>query len=185
MTNQLKPLTALLPPPKNPVGLGRTWLEVERELGVALPSDFKDFVDKYGTGLIAGAGSDLGFLHVWNFRDPDRPSIVDAVSGVIKGYEDAKKKGYASPYPFYPAAGGLLPFASTPDGDYFNWRTVGSPPKWDVVFYFFDVAEMILLKNQSFSQTLIDLLSGHSSLIPATIPADALTPPCRFTMYDW
>lgn len=173
----------LVPPPAKPIGLNRTWAAVERELGLLLPVEYKGFIDSYGTGLICGAGIDLGYLNIWNFRDTSSP-LLEGIANVVREYEDARKKGHESPYPFYPASGGLLPFGSTPSGDYLNWRT--SKKVWDTVFYCFDQAEMVTLEGHDFVRTITDLLTHNSPLFDnERLPKACFTSPFRFTAFNW
>jgi hypothetical protein len=186
MNSLWKQLTPLLPAPKSPKGLDRSWRSVEKELGLPLPSDYKRFIDTYGTGLICGKGMDFGYLGVWNYRDRSEASpLSQSISSVIREYEDARSKGYDSPCLFYPDSGGLLPFANTASGDYFNWTTSRSPDQWDVVFYHFDRAEMVSLKGHSFIQVFVDLLTHKSSLMPDKIDPNCLAPPFRYTEVNW
>ena len=52
----LELLLKVLPPPIEPYGIdpGETWAKAEDELGIRLPSDYRQFVDRYGTGCIDG-----------------------------------------------------------------------------------------------------------------------------------
>jgi hypothetical protein len=45
-------LIELLPPPEIPVEASGNWANVERQLGTTLPSDYKWFIETYGTGGI-------------------------------------------------------------------------------------------------------------------------------------
>ena len=49
----LKSIAKLVAPPSLPRGLNRSWKVVEREVGLALPADYKEFIDAYGTGQIS------------------------------------------------------------------------------------------------------------------------------------
>jgi hypothetical protein len=58
----LKDLIGLAPPPGSPVDTGSPdqWGEVERALGMPLPSDYKQFINVYGDGEFGD------FLYVFN-----------------------------------------------------------------------------------------------------------------------
>ncbi|MBB3732477.1 SMI1/KNR4 family protein [Nonomuraea dietziae] len=43
-------LVALVPPPTEPVDARGDWHEVEAALGLALPTDFKALIERYGLG---------------------------------------------------------------------------------------------------------------------------------------
>src|SRR5262249_19025548 len=141
MREALMAIAALLPPPKSPRGLDRSWEVVERELGLALPSDYKAFIDLYGSGQITSAE---GWAVVWNFRDTAcfRISLTEALCGgesITAWYrKNAAASGKQFPHPLYPDGGGLLPFTAVVDVDYLNWLTRGPADRWDVVYWNFD-----------------------------------------------
>jgi hypothetical protein len=66
MFPDLTTIARLLPPPRSPRGLDRSWNAVESELGLELPQDYKAFIDLSGSGQISSAE---GWVLVWNFRD--------------------------------------------------------------------------------------------------------------------
>jgi hypothetical protein len=148
----------LLPPPTRPVGLDRPWRSVEAEIGTKLPTDYKHFIDLYGSGLACK------FIFVWNYRDRSLLSkpISEMLLGegsVIRGYERTKKEGrHEWKYAMYPSPNGLLPFATIIDVDNLNWLTTGHPDEWDVVYWFSDGQEFIHLKGDSLSAFLLKLL---------------------------
>lgn len=180
---ELDQLIELVAPPSTPLGLNRSWAEVETELGLKLPSDYKKFIEQYGDGVIAGAGVDLGYIGIWNWRSTK--NALKGITNVIKNYEAERRAGHDFPYDCFPAPGGLLPFGATPNGDHFNWRTEGDPESWDVVFYSFDSAKMILLEGDSFSQALHDILAHDSVLVPSEFGPEIMSPPYRFTEFNW
>jgi hypothetical protein len=186
MASYWKRLTSLLPVPESPRGLDTDWESIEHELGIVLPSDYKQFINHFGTGLIQGSSLDYGCLSVWNYREASNNfSLLDDVSSVISEYHDAREKGYSLIYPFYPEKGGLLPFASTQNGDYFNWRMVGISEKWDVVFYDSSRVEMVLFKGKRFMPVLVGLLEQTSPLLTERIATDCFTPPYHFGDVNW
>src|ERR1700722_16179271 len=109
----LKTLTKLVAPPDTPPGPDRTWKAVEKEIGLSLPSDYKAFIDTYGTGQITGAE---GWVVVWNFRDTSlfKSPLGETLGGngsVSQLYRNlARDTNYPAPYPLYPDPGGLFPF---------------------------------------------------------------------------
>jgi hypothetical protein len=170
-------LLEFLPPPEKPKRLDRDWKKVEAEVGLALPEDYKQFIDHFGTGVIRGYRREVGELEVWNFRDSSfSRAFKGRVSVAIGVFEEVSD----CPFPFYPEPGGLLPFASTRSGDYLNWRTEGPPDDWDVVGYGALRRELKLLKGHGFVRSLLDILTWKSRLIPDILKADAFTSPCEF-----
>lgn len=182
-SSALDEVIELVPPPTTPLGLIRSWAEVESELGLELPSDYKKFIDQYGDGVIAGAGVDLGYIGIWNWRS--KKNAMKGITNVVKNYEAERTDGHEFPYDCFPTPGGLLPFGGTPNGDHFNWRTQGDPESWDVVFYSFDSAKMLLLEGDSFSQALRDILVHDSVLVPSEFDPEIMSPPYRFTEFNW
>ena len=182
-SSDLERVLELVPPPTTPDGLERSWIEVERQLGLSLPSDYKGFVDRYGTGVIAGSGIELGYIGIWNWRATRNP--LKGITDVITNYEADRKARHDFPYVCYPSPGGLLPFGGTPNGDHFNWRTNGDPDSWDVVFYAFDSAEMILLEGDCFIRVLRNILARDSVLVPSEFGPEIMSPPFRFTDFNW
>ena len=182
-TELLTQIAEVLPPPEEPDGLNRSWQTVESELGLGLPNDYKQFIDRYGSGCILAADAEGASIISYNLRGV--PDVVGWVSAAARRYDDDRKAGYQHPFAPYPQAGGLLAWATTPNGDFFNWRTEGEPSDWDIVFYDCSSAPMILLEGQDFARVLFDLLRQESSLMPRPIPVEDFAPPCRFTEEIW
>lgn len=178
-----KRLLELLPPPANPLGFKRTWQTVESELGLALPADYKQFIDTYGSGCIMPSGSECGSIIIWNLRDV--ADVSTWIATATRRYNDDRQSGNDHPFQGYPEPEGLLGWGTTPDGDFFNWRTTGEPDAWDCVFYHFSNAKMILLEGQGFVDVLVDLLEHNSALMPYPIDPDNLQPPCAYTEEVW
>ena len=168
--------------PQDPKGLDRSWSEVESELGIVLPDDYKEFINAYGSGQITSAN---GWLNIWNYRDRSLfRSLSDALCGdgsILDHYGALSKTDYPCPYPVYPADGGLLPFASEVDVQNLNWITKGPPDQWEVVYYFFDGAEFFRLEGDSFSKCILKMLANEYS---GMSQPSSLAAPCRFTDFE-
>jgi len=121
-------LTSLIQPPVKPsqVGSCSDWTLVEEELGVEYPSDFKAFVNSYGSGSIGR------FYWVWNPYSKDE--YLDQVRMVCK-YESELKSEFPEyhPYAIFPDAPGFLPWGSDENGNYYGWLTIGEPDKWPIL----------------------------------------------------
>jgi hypothetical protein len=158
MNSNLRSITGLMPPPAKPIGLERPWAVVEHELGTSLPSDYKEFIDTYGSGTCCE------FIEVWNFRHASFfprpiPEVLWGEKSVTSWYETVRSLGkHAWPYTMYPTSGGLLPFAVYAEIHHFNWRTVGVPDKWDIVYWFSDGQEFIHLQGEAFLDVLFKIL---------------------------
>lgn len=122
----IESLLAVVPPPAEPTGpFEGPWESIEAELGVELPSDYKDFARFYGCGYF------MGYLNVAIPRARSGLPLEQFAAEVSKEFlalQDAR-------YSFWPAAGGLLPFGSTENADYLFWLTVGVPETWRTVLW--------------------------------------------------
>lgn len=162
MRDELGSLTRLLPPPKAPKGLARSWSEVERELGTKLPSDYKEFVHLYGSGTISGGLTIWNFLNSTSFPSPVNEYLIGDNS-VIQLYKLMESQGTELPYKLYPQPGGLLPFATHLDVHHLNWLMSGDPEKWDVIYWFSDGLEFIHFAEVSFVTFLLRCIEGQNT----------------------
>lgn len=108
-------LVSLAPPPAVPVDATGDWP------AVALPSDYRDLVTRYGKGVF----NDNVMLRV--------PVDVDLLDVDRDLREEFGDENY--PYPLYPEPGGLLVWATTSDCGRLCWLTVGEPDEWPVVVW--------------------------------------------------
>jgi len=117
-------LLAVAPPPvPRAAAAAYEWLDVEREVGTPLPSDYKAFIDRYGLGKLCD------FIVVFM---PSHENLHVNLSIQIRQKLDvlqelASEWGEELPYSLFPARGGLLPFGATDNGDILYWLTSGSP----------------------------------------------------------
>ena len=118
-----------LPPPEKPNENQGDWKAAENELGTALPADYKDFINTYGSGKI------LDFLIVLNpFSTRKNINLISRMlmqSAVFKELED--EYDIKCPFPVYPERGGILPCALTDNGDVIFWITNGNPNEWNII----------------------------------------------------
>ena len=126
----IEDLRTILPPPADPIEAGPAdWDEVEGELGTPLPSDYKAYIETYGSGHVAD------FLWVFNpfaLRDNIKLQVqVQRQLGVLA--ELITNSGWKLPYPLFPGPGGLLPLGMTDNGDVIHWRTAGEADDWTIV----------------------------------------------------
>jgi hypothetical protein len=126
----LKRLEAILMPPAR---AGKPadpamWNSAERELGTALPDDYKSFVSVFGGGRIDD------FLTIYSpFAQAEHVNLVQRHRRDLNAEEEIRKwlPGQRS-YDLYPAPGGLLGFGSTDNGDLLFWKTQGPPNGWTI-----------------------------------------------------
>jgi hypothetical protein len=169
----LERLGQLLPPPAEPLEPGRPdgWAEVEAALGTGLPSDFKAFTERYGSGKVDD------FLYLFNpfTRGPDGNMLVEK-DRVLVGYRQTRARfPDRLPWPPFPEPGGVLPLGRTDNGDELYWVTQGQPDQWPVALLearaaLQEVHPMsvtgflaALAANQLTSRILPDDLLGRSS----------------------
>jgi hypothetical protein len=124
-------LRLLLPPPAEPVEVGRPdgWAEVEASLGTGLPDDFKAFTELYGSGKVDD------FLYLFNpFAEGQDGNLLFEKDRVLAGYAETRAKfPERLPLPPFPEPGGVLPLGRTDNGDELYWATGGVPGDWPVV----------------------------------------------------
>ena len=126
----LERLRRLLPPPADPVEPGRPegWDEIEAALGTGLPSDFKAFTERYGSGTVDD------FLYLFNpFVSGQDGNLLVEKDRVLASYCQTRVR-YPErlPLPPFPDEGGLLPLGRTDNGDELYWVTQGHPDGWPV-----------------------------------------------------
>lgn len=167
-------LTAVLPPPPAPVEVSGAggWAKAEAELGAALPADYKAFIERYGTGLVAG------FIRPFNpFAASPHRHLKTQVDTQLDALGQLKAKWPDEvPFPLFPEEGGLVPWGRTDNGDILHWKTVGPPDGWPVV-----VTASRDSRFQEFAETMTAFLAGilmkelTCSVFPDDFPPDALT----------
>lgn len=119
----------LLPPPSIPREVPlKGWEEVEHRLGTTLPTDYKWFLERYGTGKVKE------FLWVFNpFSKNKNINLVEQLCVRVGGLKYLSEKfPHQYPYSLFPQPGGLFPFAGTDNGDTIYWITEGEPNEWRV-----------------------------------------------------
>ncbi|MGW2255194.1 SMI1/KNR4 family protein [Kitasatospora sp. NPDC001660] len=146
MTSFMGRLTEIMGDPgREPVEVD--WEGAVEKLGVQLPSDYREFVERYGhvqySGDLMVATPVLG------------PGIPDAdrfdglyyfnkdLGEMLEGWYEWNPE-IGRPYEPFPAKGCLLGWANNTISDYFCWDTsAGDPDQWPVVVWRFDISEMI------------------------------------------
>jgi hypothetical protein len=126
----LERLRELLPPPADPVEPGRPdgWAAVEGNLGTGLPSDFKAFTERYGSGTVDD------FLYLFNpFAAGEDGNLLVEKDRVLAGYRQTRARfPERLSLPPFPEEGGVLPLGRTDNGDELYWVTTGHPDGWPV-----------------------------------------------------
>jgi hypothetical protein len=137
----LEDLMRLVPPPGSPVDAGQPNRseEVERTLGTALPSDYNQFINAYGTGEF----NDLFFVFspfsrveaqnlLWqagvpeSLMEDEELGRVYRLGSFLEHYHGFRCEYPGDcPLPSYPKPGGLLPLDGDSNGGAVLWLTVG------------------------------------------------------------
>ncbi|SFH72223.1 hypothetical protein SAMN04515618_102128 [Collimonas sp. OK307] len=126
----IKELTAVLQPPEVPIEAPSSggWSEVERRLKTALPQDYKDYVEIFGSGAVSN------FLWILNpFSVNPNLNLEQQLKTQTDVLGDLRNYGEDVPYRCFPQAGGIFPFALSDNGDVLYWLTNGLPAEWTVV----------------------------------------------------
>jgi hypothetical protein len=104
------------------------WDEVETRLGFVLPSDYKAFIERFGSGHF---DEFLWVLNPFSANEAIRfPDASERQLAILRWLRDG---GEQLPYPIYPEPGGIVVWAETANGDCLYWITSeASPDEWSV-----------------------------------------------------
>jgi hypothetical protein len=128
----LQILTHVMPPPVDPEETGSTneWQSVEETIGTRLPSDYKQYINTYGSGSIGD------FL--WPYNPFSRTEALNLMQrnesdlGALREIRELAGEDEV-PYPLYPEPEGLLSWGISDNGDVLYWLTQGDPDDWHVI----------------------------------------------------
>ncbi len=135
----LERLVEMVPPPETPFSSGdqKAFLAVEKELGRALPSDFKQLIATYGYGLwqrfwcvlnpFIGDGKQV---RSWFCPRYGMAGGEQKLASLRAGRDQFPELHI---YPIFPEPGGLFPWAMTDNGDFLYWLTEGDPDTWPTI----------------------------------------------------
>ena len=125
-------LRALGPPPALPISAvgPQVWSDVERELGLKLPTDFKQLLEEYGLG----AFNDFLFAFNPAVANPHM-NLLHSAAEYARIDRSSRADGVPIPYPIHPEQGGLLAWGKTDNGDVLFWLTdpPEDPDSWPIV----------------------------------------------------
>jgi hypothetical protein len=167
-------LAAVLPPPAEPREAQGDWARVESEIGTPLPAEFKEYVARYGTGVVND------FLWPLNpFAANDNINLVAEIRfqlETLRATRDKFPKRYT--YAIFPEPGGYLPWGRSENGDVMHWKTEGTPDQWTVAVT--DAREPVWEEfPEPMTSFLAKLLAGE--LTCTVFPDDILEDGPRFT----
>jgi hypothetical protein len=176
MNTDLELLQSLVTPPDTPFCANTDWQQVESHLGIGLPNDYKEFISVYGTGSLQS------FLHIWNYSD-DQSSERDPINDIAEVFsqlEGYKQSGQTLDFRPFPEEGGLLPFASTDDGNYLNWKIDGTPDEWSVAAYDFGSGTILHVPGLGMVKCLVRLVQKDNPFGDRFCNIDNFNPPCVY-----
>ena len=105
------------------------WLNVEKNLGLSLPEEFKTLIEIYGDFHWGH------FLYLLNpFSGNEYLNLFKQLEMTL-GAERETRAEFPEfyPLPLYPEANGLLPLFITDNGDVGFWITYPQPEKWSIL----------------------------------------------------
>ena len=107
------------------------WDEIELMLGIKLPTDYKQFINKYAVGNIND------FLWVLNPFTPNANlNLIEKGAEIREAYIISKNEFPENfRHDMFPNNGGLLPCAITDNGDEIYWLTSKMCDEWHIVVY--------------------------------------------------
>lgn len=165
----LSRLIELVPPPATPFEIGtlEEWRDRESDIGVALPTDYRDLVLTYGTGLFAG------FYRIYNpFAASQYMSLMASITRVC-GQNRVSQQSFPDrfPYPYFPEASGLIPWGNDENGNDYFWLAEGPVETWNVVQ---DENRGGGITRQPFTMTgfLVSVLEGKTKPLAGDYPRE-------------
>ncbi|MCX4745194.1 SMI1/KNR4 family protein [Kitasatospora sp. NBC_01287] len=130
--SSLDELQALLGAPAHRLLDADSWSDIEQHLGSALPSDFKAFLDVYGSGVISGE------LVVFHPRGSS--PLLTRMTKIHQTFSERRGKALDRddsqhfPYAFHPEPGGLISWGYDHSGDeHFFLPCDPDPDRWKIV----------------------------------------------------
>ncbi|WP_152627618.1 hypothetical protein [Streptacidiphilus melanogenes] len=143
MYSGLQFLESKLQPPPIRGGISISRPAVRAEIGIDLPEDYLQFCETFPPGKIAdelrifsplirrGSGWRVdggGFIRMVEYNSREIGAALTEIDEIRPG---------ACPYVFYPESGGLLAWASNPNGDHCFWLTSEADPNtWPCLVWF-------------------------------------------------
>lgn len=151
------------------------WSAVETKLGSGLPSDYKEYVTRFGPGFLED-----GYIRIAIPEIPDnwRPVNYEFFDHIRLGSARLRASRERVAYPIWPEPGGLLSWGATWNADMFYWDTsAGHPDRWTIVACTRGRYEWFSFAG-SMSQFLVALLTRR--IVVPFLAEDLGTPPLRF-----
>lgn len=154
-------LVKVIPPPNEPLeAFVGPWVAVEAKLGTPLPHDYKEFIRRYGNGLL------LDFIWI-SVPLSDSDNCLERGVPLVNRIFATEFPDF--PYAIWPDPGGVLPFGTSEDGGYLFWRMTGPPSEWSIVAWGreFETCEVF---DCGLAEFLVGVATG--AFRPAHFPRD-------------
>lgn len=153
-------LISLLPPPETPLHTDVDWDAVETDIGLQLPTDYKQIIAIYGNVSICEV---IGLVHPHHSEQSWRELQIKLLNDVINSNDGGRDN---LPYPDYPKEGGILPVASVFE-HLLCWVTAGPADSWTLL-YWSDWGTEVVEYKMSISEFLVEVLSRRLDFLPNT-----------------
>jgi hypothetical protein len=128
------------------------WRVAEAELGLRVPTDFKQLTSRFPSGMFSAFFELFSPVPLPNGRSPFVVEFTEMLRLM---------SGWDVPYPVYPAEGGLVPWGRTVEGHTLCWLpTTADPDGWQVVLLSDDFAETEVYQGTA-TAFLLDALTGR------------------------
>lgn len=154
MEESLSKLLQVIAPPDGAKGRDVNWKEVEKDLGFAFPTSFKDFIAVYGESqwfdLYSSALYPDSVAGVGQYREELQGLHKTVDENGIRDDDELDD----SPVTLYPEPRGLLFFMSSSDGDYYFWRMDSDDPDlWPIVVW--QMPGLFKVKQKTIAELLL------------------------------
>ncbi len=127
----LEKLKSILPVPNLAISSDNSsnWSEVENKLGIVLPSDYKDFITLYGSGIIGN------FIMIYSPFTENENMNFFIQQNLNKDAYLTLKVSFPEDYPYevFPTNRGILPWGRTENGDTLNWIVDTNQGDWAIL----------------------------------------------------
>ncbi len=98
-----------------PLNLAISWPEIEAELGVELPPDYKEFCEVFGQGEFSD------WLEVFSSIDGKRHLLPRTLAALRRFAQGPRGATFYEPYHIFDGKTGLIPWANTEQGYTLFW----------------------------------------------------------------
>lgn len=150
----LEEILNFIPPPAQPVDTTGDWAIAEQEFGITLPSDYKQFIETYGSGEFQ-PGLVIANLLTASGREMIRGDLVRYAE---------MQAALDHEYILHPESPGLFPWGSDVHGHLYCWWTEGEPDEWGIVqLYHGHEDDPLAIVLEPFTSFLVRFMSNAYS----------------------